>query len=737
MASVKKLLLVTTALVGFAYAQPAEAAPLGAWAAGAIFGLTAGTAAFAIVSSVVAFGASMLVSMAIQRLAGQPKQQDVRTELRKPTSLPAYRYVYGETRAPGTPVAMKVKGREVYVCYLLNSRPSQGGITIYFDEREVETWGNMRDLSGPGATGQNGVFGPGSFGPHVWLWFGAGDQTKCPDVFVNETDGYFRTSDAWQGRTVLWAKLRFGSDDDARERWPNGVPELDVDGHWSLVRDPRAGGARNWTRNLGLILLDALRENPMQPYADSYLRRDTFEWLADVSDQLVGTRDGGTIPRYQADGILWFREGQELEDILQPIADAGAAQFTRIGGRLGVIPAIARSSVYTVRDFTDRRMPTFRRHRPSDDIFTEVVATYTDKDRSFEPAETPVYAAPGAQAADGGLPKRLSVNLDWITDHRQAQRVAKIMLLRSRAQREIDLELMPDAFDLVSGSAVTVDLGSPFGSWDGQYVVRSIRPAAGLVDEDSITVRLPATLAEDGAAIYAWQTTDEQSSATGPGIPEIGRVQPPPAVSIISGTAAADSSGDTVIPGVTAAWAASPSASASAYEWEWRRRPAGGTWNAWRSGGLLDESAADGVGVYAATIQFPRIGDDYQIRVKTRGAWGASNWRNSSSITASSPADTISTPPRPTATPVNASRIDVTAAQSGDSTARALLIYGNDIDSPTTATLLWTVNAGASVSVTRSETGLSSGTTRHYFTRARDQWGNLSDFSEGRSATTP
>lgn len=730
----KKLLLLTTALVGLGYASPAAAGPLIPLFVGAI-GLTG--AAAAIAGAVLSIGASLLVSALVQRFAGQPKQQSIRAELRRPTSLPEYRYVYGDTRAPGTPVAIHVKGRMLYICYLLNSRQSEGPFTVNFDERGVQTSGNIHDMSGPGATGTNGVFGPGANGPHVWLWLGAGNQTKCPDVFVNETDGYFRTTDAWRGRTVLWAKLRLGSDDDRQERWPSFPPELDVDGRWSRVRDPRAGNARSWSRNLGLILLDPLRENPMQPYANAYLRIDTFSWLADVSDQLVGTRDGGTIPRYRADGILWFREGQELEDILKPIADAGAVQFTRIGGRLGVIPAIARNSVYTVRDFTDRRMPTFRRHRPADDIFTEVVATYTDRARSYEPSETPVYVEPGAQAADGGLPKRMTVALDWITDHRQAQRVAKIMLRRSRAQREIELELMPDAFDLVSGSPVAVALGSPFGSWDGQYVVRSISPAAGLVDEDSITVRLPVTLAEDGPAIYDWQTSDEQASSGGPGIPVIGRVLPPPEVSFFSGTAAAATSGDTVIPGVTAAWVASPSASASSYEWEWRRRPPGGSFVAWRSGGVLDQSAADGVGVYTATIQFPRIGEDYQIRVKTRGAWGSSNWRNSSIITAAGPVDTISTPPRPTATPVTASRIDVTATQAGDSAARALLIYGNDIDSAATASLLWTVNAGPSVSVTRSETELSSGTTRHYFTRARDQWGNLSAFSEGRSATTP
>lgn len=82
------------------------------------------------------------------------------------------------------------------------------------------------------------------------------------------------------------------------------------------------------------------------------------------------------------------------------------------------------------------------------------------------------------------------------------------------------------------------------------------------------------------------------------------------------------------------------------------------------------------------------------------------------------------------------SRIDITATQADDSRARSLLIFGNSVDSPLTATLLFQPAVGPSATITRSETGLTEGTTRFYWTRARDQWGNLSDFSASASATT-
>ncbi|WP_288951999.1 hypothetical protein, partial [uncultured Paracoccus sp.] len=356
----RKLLMITTALVAFAGPAPATAAPVGAWVAGSLFGLTSGTAAFAVVSSVVAMAASLGLQFVAQKLLGQkPKQEAVRAELTRPTSLPAYRYVYGKTWAPGTPVAWTVKGRILYVCYLLNSRPSAGPFTVLFDKRTVSKTGDEYDFSaGGGARATNEPFVAsrsmsGTLGnSHVKYWIGRGDQTSPPAPFVSETAGYFTASDAWRGRTVLWAMIHCGGDKERNERWPTSPPELNVDGNWSLVYDPRDGQTK-FSRNQALIVLDALRSNPVRGYDDTYLRLDTFEWAADVADQPVAVKAGGTIPRYRADGILTFTDGTEIEDQLQPLLDAGASRFVRIGGRLAIVPAVFRESVKTITDVTD------------------------------------------------------------------------------------------------------------------------------------------------------------------------------------------------------------------------------------------------------------------------------------------------------------------------------------------------------------------------------------------------
>lgn len=143
-------------------------------------------------------------------------------------------------------------------------------------------------------------------------------------------------------------------------------------------------------------------------------------------------------------------------------------------------------------------------------------------------------------------------------------------------------------------------------------------------------------------------------------------------------------------------------------------------------------SATDGDGIYTAVIPWIEPGETYRIRARAVGTYGKSEWRTSAQIVAAGPTVGLPAPPKPAAKAASSSRINITAQQANISAARQLLTYVNSADNP----LLATQQAGDSVSVSLAHTGLTTGTTRYYFTRARDQWGNLSVFSASASATT-
>lgn len=748
----RKFLLASTALIAIIVVDPskAEAAPVGAWVATTLLGAgAAGTFAFAAVAGVTAFVIQVGVSILLNRLMGGQKSQTVRAELSRPSSLPPYRFVYGHTSVPGTVVAMKVIGRDLYGCWLLNSRPSQGPFTIFLDKRRVQVTGDLYDFSGPGATGTNGWFGPGSNGPHCWFWIGDGTQLKCPDQIVSWTGGFFSNSDRFRGATVLWARFRLGSDDDRSARWPSSPPAVEVKGNWSIVNDIR-DGVDKFTRNQGLILYDALINNPIAPRDPDSLNLQSFIRAAQVANQNVPVKGGGWIPRYNADGIIVFSDGQELEDQLQPILDAGASKWTIIGGQLSVISATPRTPSATITDVLDEGSIEAVRWKSGGDRYTEGLARFPAPDRLYEATPTPLFTVPGAVVADGGLPRRLQIDLDFVTDYRQAERIVKMMVLQSRLEKSFSATLPPEYFNLVAGSCADLDLPAPYRTFNGRYIVTTAEPGAGISSaeadsEDSssetISIYMPVSMTEYSDAVYEWDPDVDEVDIT-QGNPDDGssKIQPPTTPVQVTGAAAAVASGDTVVAGILSSWGPSTSPSVYAYEWEYQRRSTGPVHplgNRWQSGGQVATDADSETGIYTAQIKLLEVGADYRTRVRSVGTYGRSDWVTSAWTSVQGISQNVPVP-SVSAAALGPLRIEVTATQPNSSIVRTLKIYQNDINEPLTATQLGSnIQAGPSVTVSRIQGGLTSGTQKFYFARSVDQWGNESAFSDSATATTP
>lgn len=598
-------------------------------AVGATFGLgQIGTALLKVAGSLLLSSAANALLASRQKT---PRAQEIRAQLFQPTSTPAYRFVYGETRAACTPYAWPVKGPRIYGCWIVNSRPSAGPFTLYLDGREVQLSGDPYDFAGGGAVATNEPFVN-----HLAVWIQRGEQTSPPLLFttglgIPDLDGgapyseerpdFWKTTDGWQGRTVVWMMLFNGDNGRRQERWPSSPPQVQLEGRFSRVWDPRDEeqdpddpDTWGWSANQALCLLDYVRCNPIESWPLELLDLPSFVLTAHVDDQPVALNGGGTEPRYHVGGTILF-DGGEFEDLAAPLIAAGASDMVRIGGQLGLSPGVWRESAFTVTDFLGDTVG-FTSGRPGPETPRALRVTYASADRGYETAELAEWTLPG-----GGGSKVDTLALDMVTSATQAARVRNIMGNLMALQRGVEGVMPPEALVLASGDVATVALPFPLEPANGTYRVRGMSPALMPIsdDPDRLSMRIPVRLEETAESVYAWNpATDE------PVVVELSYdgvrqgVAPPGVLSVVRDDL---DTGGTIVPRLRFAFDPSPTTAVDVYEWQFRAD--GGVWE---TGGQIAADVRNGDGDVFGHVAIAE-GVLYDIRVRAFALSGRSAWR--------------------------------------------------------------------------------------------------------------
>jgi len=606
-------------------------------------------ASTAVGGAALRLGAGLLLTAAFSSGRGRPAQADVKRDLRFATSRPQYRFVYGTTRAPGSEIPSPVVGGYFYAAYLLNSRPSSlAGHALYLDNRFVEFTGNPFDFNTAGAEATNEPFAG-----KVNYWIGRGDQTAPPLAFTQQAgfgnpvttgdhqhDGtdelLWRTTDAGEGNTIIW--IRMLADADQRfQLWPNAIPVVDVEGDFSEVYDPRdpaqlLDDPTTWTHshNAALCALDCLTQNPFRPHATEFIDMDQWAAAADVAEETVALKDGGSQRRYDVSGVVTFGNG-EIEQIVAPLMAAQAAQFVRVGGKLGIAPGKAKNIAATITEsFGGLGYSRFR-----ENIATQIRANYSSSPRGGEAAETSPWDIPGAPTPVSGLPNIRSVDLGLVPNAQQAQRIRNILGYREIQQAQLQLIAPADALDLLPGSWVTVDLPEPYGTrFNGTYEVQSAHPMVDPAGENGAAMRCALTLREVSSTIYDWVPATDEEDVENPEFSyDRGTIDPPGPITATTGPSVDLDTGSGIITRIRFEAAPSTSPSVSSYDWQYRVYDASaGAEDNWLSGGTIATSTVDAGGDIFAFLSGVNPALNYDIRVRTRALGGVSEWVTAANI---------------------------------------------------------------------------------------------------------
>ncbi|WP_367394519.1 phage tail protein [Cupriavidus sp. Agwp_2] len=288
-------------------------------------------------------------------------------------------------------------------------------------------------------------------------------------------------------RGVCYLYVRLEYDPDI---FPNGIPNVKAVVRGKRVYDPRNGNTY-WTYNWALCVYDYLRDERGFGCTDADIDVGSVIAAANISDELVPV-SGGVQSRYELQGVVM--SDKSPRDNLAEMVSAGGAAVVLSGGMFRVFAGAYDVPTVTLTE-SDLRGPVKVQPRMSrKDLFNVVKGTFVDRAKYWQPGDFPAVRN-SAYAADDGEVIERDIELPFTTDAIVAQRLAKIILERSRQGIVVEFPAKLTAFQLTAYSTVKLTLAK-FGWTDKVFRVMSWKMSAdGGVD---------LVLNEEAAAVYDW-----------------------------------------------------------------------------------------------------------------------------------------------------------------------------------------------------------------------------------------
>jgi hypothetical protein len=360
--------------------------------------------------------------------------------------------------------------------------------------------------------------------------------------------------------------------------YATGFPSVSCVVRGKLVYDPRLdstnGGTGShradtpstwaYSDNPALCVADYLRDALGFGCASSKVDWPSVIEAANICDELVPT-DGasGTQKRYTLAGVLSTEDARKenLEALLA--AMVGTAFYS--AGKWTIRAGAYRTPTLDL-DESDLAGGdiTVQARLPRRDLFNAVRGKFRDPAQLYAVTDFPPYSSATYITEDGGQEIYRDIELPFVDDVARAQRVAKLILFRSRQALTIAATWKLSAYALQPGDTVRLTIAR-YG-WTTKVFRVAERSFEALQ-----SVRL--VLQEEASAVYAWDFDEARDPDPAPNtsLPSPGFVAPPRDVSVVSTpTSFAVRTDGTVVPYVDVSWGV-PTADDVLTEVFWKR----------------------------------------------------------------------------------------------------------------------------------------------------------------------
>lgn len=408
---------------------------------------------------------------------------------------------------------------------------------------------------------------------------GAPGQTASSYLLTNSASRLYGT--AWEStdvaKSMAYVIFAYKADDPnaANPVWPQGRPQFKAVVRGKLCYDPRkdstvAGGSGShrwatpstweWSENAavcdynydrGIFAEDAVTDPTALLVGRGLSAQEAdparVAARANLCDEAVGLKAGGTEPRYRVGGVVFAN--QTFGDVKQMFATAMGGDIVKRQGGVEVLPGAAQS---VVREITDLdlvvgEVVSYQPFLSDNDRVNTVIGHYNAPDQLWANVTAPVRRSTADIAADGGQ-KTADVAGDLITSQTQMQRVCEIKRRRGRREKRAALVLTPPHADLEDGDWIGWTSDRYFG---GERVVFQIGVYA--VQQ---SWRNNLALLEIASDCFDWVAADDEGVPGLAPVDEFGGLDPVAlaGVSIVAFALTADDG--SVVPAIKATWTA-------------------------------------------------------------------------------------------------------------------------------------------------------------------------------------
>jgi hypothetical protein len=438
------------------------------------FAIGATTISYASIASAIATTA---ISIGLQALMAQtpkpPKPEDGRSPLNQ--AIPFRTYAVGRTRLAGARMMWEAVGSNLYSVQAIAGHKIKSFNRFYLNDDEVTVVDNVVT---PLTTG--GRYGAGSANVRLYTRLGANPETPYAElVSALGADGIWTNAHRGDGQASLAMRAHNADAQDQQTAFPYGAPSpsVEIDGAfcWDF-RDPAQSPTNpntwTWTRNSAVICAWHLCFNEFGfglDYTKALLPViDLWKEEADVCDELVPLKGGGTERRYECNGWDTTENGPKsgLNAILSTCDGHLVARGD--GARILTVGKFRESRTATLTDAD------IVGHQVQYDVLFEdecnrLVPKFTYPATNYTSCDTDFFEDTAAQLSAGRVLTQEG-SYEWCHQWRQARRLGKRDWLRLRQKVKGSLDVRLSGINAVYARWVRLETPNRLPRLDGKLL---------------------------------------------------------------------------------------------------------------------------------------------------------------------------------------------------------------------------------------------------------------------------